>query len=207
MRVPACGAVLALAVMGCSAGGDVAPEDLQGNWRRYAETGEVRDQFSFRGDGTFLYDEFKEDPSEEDHLSGTYSVEEGLLILDSQGTQRASSYYLGDAELVVEAFLPFGEPLDGAGQWRQTVLRELVPGTSVREETVLVLDADSTAHLTTKHGDEVVADYSGSWSQPAPTSYRVLFSVSGVDVSMNLAVVEGFALGGIVYQRTDESSS
>src|SRR6185503_3777697 len=68
-----------------SQGGDDA---LVGTWTRLrADTTEMRDQWAFTADGTMTFDENKPDArDEEDHVSGTYTVSDGIVTATATNT-------------------------------------------------------------------------------------------------------------------------
>ncbi len=196
---------LPLVALGLAACGSPSAGELQavdGTWNRYHDDGNIRDQFAFNGDETFSFDEYKEDPADEDHVSGTYVVDEQELVMETQGGSARTSFYVNDGELLIDTFLPEQQTEGGIGRWQRTSRQSApVVGIEVSEQTTVDIAADGTATWLTISDSDVVEDLAGTWEFQPPRTYRVSLSVGGAEFSMDMELVDGSALGGTLYER------
>jgi hypothetical protein len=106
-------------------------EDLVGTWQRQREDATLRDQFAFKPDGAFTFDEFKPDDSaSEDHITGTYTATDttvtatGTDAQDGVRVRLTFTYYANDTAFACQALRPTGAHTGVVGEWTATVKAE-----------------------------------------------------------------------------------
>jgi hypothetical protein len=169
-------------------------------------TGNVRDQITFRQDGTFAFDEFKTNPSDEDHVTGTFSASGGRLVMDGKNAKDQKSghtemsYYVNASAFLLGALLPTGAHEGVVGTWRGFVNSSIPPSVSNRSGEI-EFRANGTARGTLTNGGSTQT-YEGTFTEVAAQQYKVRFPVSSsVTISMTFRLVDNAALGDTVYQR------
>jgi hypothetical protein len=199
-------------VCACGGGGPVAgradPALLVGTWTRFHfDSTTLHDELVFNADGTFSFDEFRDDPSLEDHVRGTYSADSTFIALEGtnlrDGSRRIGAYYyVSAATLLHDCLLREGK---GTG----------IVGTWLGKHTWEALDAGGnvTESLTRKGRFEYRLDRTvmatidgrvlhGTYAEIAANEFRTTFP-QGPDqtVIVTMKLVDDRALGPVAYQK------
>jgi hypothetical protein len=203
MKTPALLA-FAFATTALAACGSQGTDDgLVGNWTRMrAGTSEVRDQFTFSADGTMRFDENKPDaPADEDHVSGPYTVSDGVVIAtmtnaNAAGRMRVSFTYYANHALFSPNALRAPTGHDGiVGAWTgDTKAEDLDDPSQPVLGGVLAGEFHADGSLrwsTTPHDGSAIRTHDGTWVATAANVY--LTTAAGVSDSV-VDLVDGEAL-------------
>lgn len=169
--------VLALAACGSSGADEDAAAELTGTWQRLAPDGTVRDEFTFGADLTYAFDE--RDGGDEDHLRGTFAIEDGILVTEGDGVSQRMSYAIDGDHLAIGAGVRIdGEPGAVPGSYRtEQVWR--AGGNAMGGVSESELRADGTVHRREVPVVGAAATYDGTWSYDASADlYQMHIEVS-----------------------------
>ena len=207
--------VLTLAATSFAACGSAGTDDaLLGTWARMrADTNEVRDQYTFKADGTMTFDENKPDArAEEDHLTGPYTVADGVVVAtltsaSGQSHERATFTYYADGAV----FSPYGVKAPAGhqgivGVWTGSIKLENLDDPSAPAGGANVtrdFRADGTFRWTsTPHDGSAVRTYDGTWvAESADTFRTVTADAAGSTNVIRLVADEALIPDGSVWQR------
>ena len=163
---------------------------------------------SARSSGTFSFDEFKTNPADEDHVTGTWRKDGSELVGEGTNAKDGKRSRVRGTYLVnATTFMPGALLREGGGPG----LTGVFTGTYVRQS----LDANGQALSTHSSGGRsefradhtVAATLNGqarevTWEDKGGGKYRVILSSSGgLTLSTTFTLVDDSALGSIVYRK------
>jgi len=183
--------------------------DVVGVWKRYDDTGTtVRDQYTFRADGTFAFDEFKTNPADEDHVSGTWRKEgsqlvgEGINARSGLRGRTRGTYYVNSTQFLPGALLRESGGPGIVGVWTGILVNESLDGngqvtSSSTTGGRFAFRADHTATATVNGQTRET-----TWEDKGENHYRVVLSSGGgLTLSTTFTLVDDLALAGQIYTK------
>ncbi|HXI58709.1 MAG TPA: hypothetical protein VNO55_21730 [Polyangia bacterium] len=186
-------------------GTPASDQALIGTWKRVRDDASLRDQYTFRRDGTFAFDEFKPtEPASEDHLAGTYQASDRTVTADVSDPKDARpvrltfSYFVNTGSFSPAALRPTGTHEGIVGVWEGIAKIEHLdqPG-SVPDGSSLVqaFRADGTFTTTSSaHDGSAPKIAEGTYLETSPG----LFSATAVTDTgtsvVTLQMLDGVAL-------------
>ena len=205
--------IVGLALAGLACGGSssqfTGSGDLAAVWKRYDDTGNtVRDQYTFRADGTFAFDEFKTNHADEDHLSGTWRkdgsqlVGEGTNTKDGKRGRTRGTYYVNATSFIPGALLRESGGPGLVGVFSGSLVQEILDANGAVTAT-----NTATSRFEFRANNTVTATVSGrtsevTWEDKGQNRYRVILSSSGgITLSTTFTLVDDNALGGAIYVK------
>jgi hypothetical protein len=207
MKIPA---LLAILMSGAFlAACDPAGADdgaLVGSWLRTRDTGEMRDRWVFRAEGSFTFDENKpDDPAAEDHVTGSYSTADGIVTATANNTLAPGqtrvtfSYYAGPTQFASAALLPRDARTGIVGVWAGIVRIEQLGDTGAGQEGSegeYDFRADGTFHATvTSFEDNTTKTADGTWTTDGADRFVLTSSTaSGGSTPHVFRMLDGAAL-------------
>jgi hypothetical protein len=185
---------------------------LVGTWtRRDEETGEVEDRYLFDAEGGFHFDEFTGTDSE-DHIAGTWNTGGGVLTMIAPDDQDPSieyhveiSYHAGADRFAWGALLPDGAHDGVLGTWNGSTRIEArtqghdpeLSGSALR----LTVREGGGAEVRLTPVGEDARTYDATWSEAEEGGIEIEFTVGQVTIHSTFELIDGAALGDLVYTR------
>lgn len=160
--------VLSLGACGAGGADQDAAVELTGTWQRFDDAGTLRDEFTFGADGSYAFDE--RDGGSEDHLRGTFTIVDGVIVTEGDGFTQRMTYAIDGDRLAPGA----GVRIDGdSGELPGTYRAELewrADGSAYGGTSENELREDGTVQHREETVDDTASTYSGTWTYDATAS-------------------------------------
>lgn len=177
-----------IALSGCGASGsdEEAAAALVGTWQRLDDDGTVRDEFTFGADGSFAFDEL--DGGTEDHLRGTFAIEDGVLVTEGDGFAQRMTYAIDGDRLAPGAGVRIaGDSGEMPGTYRGELEWRAETGDVSGGISESELRDDGTVHRREEVADGDTATYDGTWFFDATADSYVMELEVGPSLTVHLA--------------------
>ncbi len=198
--------LLGVAALSAGCGSGTTDEALIGTWSRLRDDATMRDRYTFGRDGAFAFDEFKpDDPSLEDHLSGTYEASGDTVVAtvtnapDAVRARLTFSYYADATSFSSAALRPTGAHDGVVGVWRGLAKLEFLDEPGRAPDGALEVDtfrADGTFSATSSAPDGSAPQvWEGTYAEESPGVFSATASAdSGASRTVTWELLDDAAL-------------
>jgi hypothetical protein len=174
-----------LVAAGCGTSGsdEDAAAALAGTWQRFDDDGTLRDEFTFGADFSYAFDE--RDGGDDDHLLGTFTIVDGIIVTEGDGFTQRMSFAIDGDRLSPGA----GVRIDGdSGELPGTYRSELLlwaDGSAFGGIAENELRDDGTAQHREESADGKTSSYDGTWAyDTAADKYEMRLEVGSSEVRL-----------------------